>query len=62
LCNGYDVVIEKNIYKVRIDLCLRWYGIKSKTNGLCGDNDCETNEITDNLVCSLIKKTLSILQ
>jgi len=37
------------IHKIRIDLWLKWYGIKSKINGLCCDNDCEMDEIADNL-------------
>ena len=48
---------EKCIYKVGIDLWLKWNEIKSKTNGLYCDNDCEMDEIVDNLVCSLIMET-----
>ena len=40
-----------------IDLWLKLYGLKSRTNGLCCDNDCEMDEIVDNLVCSLIMET-----
>jgi hypothetical protein len=45
-----------------VDLWLKWFGLKSKTNGQCCDNDCEMDEIVDNLVCSLIKKTLPNFQ
>jgi len=45
-----------------IDLWLKWYGIKSKTNKLCCDNDCEMDKVADNLVCSLIKESQSNFQ
>jgi hypothetical protein len=50
------------IYKIGIDFWLKWYGIKSKKSGLCCHNDCEMDEIADNLVCPLIKETLSNFQ
>jgi hypothetical protein len=46
------------IHKFGIDLWLKWYGLKCKTNGLCRDNDCEMDETADNLICPLIKETL----
>jgi hypothetical protein len=31
----------------KIGLWLKWYGLKSKTNGLCCNNDYEMDEIVE---------------
>ena len=56
-CHGRELVEKRVECKDLWDwLVVKMIWINSKTNRLCGDNDCTLNEIVDKLICSLIKK------